>query len=108
MEVQFREPKNLEEFKKLISENKKVAIDFHATWCGPCKLIAPKFKKLAAEFPEIVYAKIDVDDVPDVAAEAGVRAMPTFLFYKDGEKFDEVVGANAAKLGEAIEKLKQA
>ncbi|KAJ8652156.1 thioredoxin [Lichtheimia ornata] len=108
MEVQFKEPKNLEEFHKLISENKKVAIDFHATWCGPCKLIAPKFKQYAASNPDITYAKIDVDDVADVAAEVAVRAMPTFVFYLDGQKFDEVVGANAAKLEEAIKKLASA
>ncbi|CDH53159.1 predicted protein [Lichtheimia corymbifera JMRC:FSU:9682] len=108
MEVKFEQPKNLEEFNKLIAENKKVAIDFHATWCGPCKLIAPKFKTFAAENSDVTYAKIDVDDVADVAAEVGVRAMPTFVFYLDGQKFDEVVGANAAKLKEAIEKLAKA
>ncbi|CDS12720.1 hypothetical protein LRAMOSA04905 [Lichtheimia ramosa] len=105
MQVQFREPKNLEEFNKLISENKKVAIDFHASWCGPCKIIAPKFEQMAVEFPDITYAKIDIDDVPDVAAEVGIRAMPTSMFYKDGLKWDEVVGAHTDKLGVAIQKL---
>lgn len=57
-------PKNLQEFHALISENKFVVIDFHATWCGPCKLIGPKFEKLPAEFPAFTFAKVDVDDVP--------------------------------------------
>ncbi|KAI8139911.1 thioredoxin [Fennellomyces sp. T-0311] len=105
MEVQFKEPKSLQEFNALISENKNVVIDFHATWCGPCKLIAPKFKKFAAENPNATYCKIDVDEVPDVAAELSIRAMPTFIFFKDGQKVDEVVGANAAKIEQAIKNL---
>ncbi|KAI7882731.1 thioredoxin-like protein [Lichtheimia hyalospora FSU 10163] len=107
-DYKFKEPKNLEEFHKLISENKKVVIDFHATWCGPCKLIAPKFKAFALEHSDVVFAKVDVDEVPDVAAEVAVRAMPTFVFYQDGQKVDDVVGANAAKLQQAIESLSKA
>jgi thioredoxin 1 len=57
-------PKNLEEFQALIKGNKLVVIDFHATWCGPCKVIGPKFDGLKDQYPNFVFAKVDVDDVP--------------------------------------------
>ncbi|KAI8577528.1 hypothetical protein K450DRAFT_251294 [Umbelopsis ramanniana AG] len=91
-----QEIKNLEEFKQLINGGKPVAVDFHAQWCGPCKVIGPKFIKLAEKFPDIVFAKVDVDEAADVAEEYSIRAMPTFMFFANGEKKDEVVGANAA------------
>jgi thioredoxin 1 len=55
-------PKNLAEFNALINTDKLVVVDFYATWCGPCKLISPKFEKLVDEYPEVVFAKVDVDD----------------------------------------------
>lgn len=61
--MSFQEPKNLEEFKALIAQDKLVIVDFHATWCGPCKLIAPKLAKLTEVYGDAVFAKVDVDDV---------------------------------------------
>ena len=80
-------------------------IDCFATWCGPCKVIAPKVVDMSKEFPNARFYKLDVDEVPDVAQELGVRAMPTFIFFKDGEKVDEVVGANPAKLKSTVQTL---
>lgn len=80
-------------------------IDCFATWCGPCKVIAPKVVEMSKEFPNARFYKLDVDDVPDVAQELGVRAMPTFIFFKDGEKVDEVVGANPTKLKSTVQTL---
>ncbi|ORZ17912.1 thioredoxin [Absidia repens] len=98
-------PKNLAEFNTLIASDKLVVVDFHATWCGPCKLIGPKFEKLVEEYPGVVFAKVDVDDVPDVAAEVGVRAMPTFMFFKNGSKVGEVVGASLPNIVNKIKEL---
>lgn len=84
---------------------KLVVLDCFATWCGPCKVIAPELVKFSEdpEFKEKVdFYKIDVDEVPDVAQELGVRAMPTFMLFKGGEKVAEVVGANKAALEKAI------
>ncbi|KAI7847522.1 thioredoxin-like protein [Circinella umbellata] len=103
--MSFEEPKTLEDFKKLISGDKLVVVDFHATWCGPCKLIAPKFKVFAENYTGAVFAKIDVDEVPDVAAEYSVRAMPTFMFFKNGNKLGEVVGANVANVENKIKEF---
>lgn len=77
-----------------------------ATWCGPCKAIAPKVVELSntEEFANVRFYKLDVDEVSDVAQELGVRAMPTFLIFKDGQKVGEVVGANPQALEAAVRK----
>ncbi|KAI8139912.1 thioredoxin-like protein [Fennellomyces sp. T-0311] len=103
--MSFEEPKSLAEFQALIQGDKLVVVDFHATWCGPCRLIAPKFKKFAETYTDAIYAKVDVDEVPDVAAEYSVRAMPTFMFFKNGAKVGEVVGANAASVESKIKEF---
>ncbi|KAL7314400.1 thioredoxin trx1 [Mucor circinelloides] len=97
-DVKFEEPKSLAAFKELISQDKLVIVDFHATWCGPCKMIAPKLQKLANTFTDAVFAKVDVDEVADVAAEYQVRAMPTIMYFRNGQKIGEVVGANMANI----------
>ncbi|EHY52682.1 thioredoxin trx1 [Exophiala dermatitidis] len=82
-----------------------VVLDCFATWCGPCKVIAPELVKFSEsdEFKDKVdFYKIDVDEVPDVAQELGVRAMPTFMLFKNGQKVGEVVGANKRALEQAI------
>lgn len=60
-------------------------MDFTASWCGPCKRIAPFFEELSAKYPSVTFIKVDVDDLDMVAGAAGIRAMPTFLIYKDGK-----------------------
>ncbi|EXJ74742.1 thioredoxin 1 [Cladophialophora psammophila CBS 110553] len=84
-----------------------VVLDCFATWCGPCKVIAPEVAKFSEsdDFKDKVdFYKVDVDEVPDVAQELGVRAMPTFMIFKNGEKVGEVVGANKHALEAAIRK----
>ncbi|KAF2871768.1 thioredoxin-like protein [Massariosphaeria phaeospora] len=79
-----------------------LVLDCFATWCGPCKVIAPQVVKFSDNYPDARFYKIDVDEVPDVAQELGIRAMPTFLLFKNGEKVGEVVGANPKALEAAI------
>ncbi|KFA63650.1 hypothetical protein S40285_03145 [Stachybotrys chlorohalonatus IBT 40285] len=81
-----------------------VVVDCFAPWCGPCRLIAPKVISLAQEYPDFKFVKFDVDELPDLAQELGVRAMPTFMIFRDGKKVDEVVGANPGALVQLIEK----
>lgn len=69
-----------------------------ATWCGPCKLIGPVFAKMEPKFPDVLFIKVDVEEVEDVAKEYQIRSMPTFMLFKDGEKKGEMVGAVPAKL----------
>ncbi|KAH7398164.1 thioredoxin-like protein [Pyrenochaeta sp. MPI-SDFR-AT-0127] len=80
-----------------------MVLDCFATWCGPCKVIAPQVVKFSDKYPNARFFKLDVDEVPDVAQELGIRAMPTFLLFKGGDKVAEVVGANPKALEAAIQ-----
>ncbi|KAF9970026.1 hypothetical protein BGZ73_007400 [Actinomortierella ambigua] len=83
----------------------KVIIDFYADWCGPCKIIAPKYNDLATKYPDIKFLKVNVDDLNASSEKAGVRAMPTFQTYHNGEKVGEALGANPAALIKLVEAL---
>uniref|UniRef100_A0A4W5K1J0 Thioredoxin n=1 Tax=Hucho hucho TaxID=62062 RepID=A0A4W5K1J0_9TELE len=88
--------------------DKLVVVDFTATWCGPCKNIAPFFKELS-ENPEnsnVVFLKVDVDEAADVSQYCEIKCMPTFHFYKNGKKVDDFSGANQATLEEKVKALK--
>ncbi|KAJ7515038.1 hypothetical protein O6H91_23G069100 [Diphasiastrum complanatum] len=80
------------------SKNKLIVVDFTATWCGPCKAIAPHFERLSKDYPNVIFLKVDVDRLPDVSSQWKVRAMPTFIFIKDGKQIDIIVGANKEEL----------
>jgi len=94
------------DFKKSIATGVSV-VDFYATWCGPCKVIAPKVVEFSKQYPNATYLKVDVDQLSDLAQEYGIRAMPTFMIFKDGEKVDELIGANPVKLEEKIKQYVQ-
>ncbi|BGP23258.1 thioredoxin [Rhodotorula toruloides] len=86
-------------FKAATSQDKLVIIDFWAT----CKVISPVFEKLESSFPNIGFLKCDVDAQEEVAAEVGIKAMPTFVLFKNGAKVGTVVGADPNKLKAALE-----
>eukprot|EP00047_Mylnosiga_fluctuans_P001568 m.220950 g.220950 ORF g.220950 m.220950 type:complete len:111 (-) comp10483_c0_seq1:65-397(-) len=101
---------NLTEFHEVIKTHPKVALDFTAKWCGPCRMIGPKFVAMAAEFPNVHFAKVDVDEAQDVASEVGIAAMPTFQFYHNGQQNTglAITGANEAKLRASVASLASA
>ena len=85
---------NDENLKQEIASGKPVVVDFWATWCGPCRMIAPIVEELAAQYDgQVLIGKYDVDDGADMAAEYGVRNIPTLLFFKDGQLVDRNVGS---------------
>ena len=89
-----------DEFDALLASNtgKAVVVDFTATWCGPCQRIAPVYEKMANEFPQAVFVKVDVDQNRDVAAQCGIRAMPTFKLFKNKSEIAMVQGGDESAL----------
>ncbi|CAN6327675.1 unnamed protein product, partial [Urochloa humidicola] len=85
------------------SAKKLVVIDFTASWCGPCRIIAPVFADLAKKNPNVVFLKVDVDELKAIAEQFSVEAMPTFLFMKEGDVKDRVVGAVKDELAKKLE-----
>jgi len=98
------------EYKSVMEEAKAAGklgvVDFTAVWCGPCRYIAPHFANFSEQFPEVVFMKVDVDEVSEVAASEGVNCMPTFMFFKGGSKVDTLEGADLESLKNLIEKHK--
>ena len=96
-----------ENFASLKAGSQPLVVDFWATWCGPCRMVAPIIAELAKEYDgKIVVGKCDVEDNEDLAAEFGVRNIPTILFFKNGEVVDKLVGAQPkAKLDEKFKAL---
>ena len=85
-------------YESIASEGTPIVLDFFATWCGPCKKIAPFIEELAKEYEgKVVVGKCDVDDNNDLAIKFGIRSVPTVLFIKGGEVADKVIGAAPKK-----------
>lgn len=74
-----------------------VVVDFWASWCGPCKMMAPEFKQAAAELePHVRFAKLDTESNQQTAAQFGIRSIPTMILYKEGKQVAQQAGAMSA------------
>lgn len=87
----------VDNFAELKAAGKPMMIDFWATWCGPCKRIAPEVEALAEQYAgQITIGKCDIEDNDDLAGEFAVRSIPTLVFIdKDGNQVDKLVGAHS-------------
>ena len=82
---------NVDQYNELIAKG-EVLVDFFATWCGPCNMLAPILEQVANENPELTIAKVDVDEVGALAQRYGIASIPTLLYFKDGELKNQGLG----------------
>ncbi len=80
--------------EEVLKASSVVMVDFWATWCGPCKIVAPVVEELAKEYDgKAKFAKVNTDENADLATKFNIRGIPTLIFFKDGEVKDQIVGA---------------
>lgn len=81
-----------ESFEKIKENGSCALVDFYADWCGPCKMIAPIIEEIAKEKPDLVIAKINVDELPEIAIAYGVQSIPTLILLENGSVKGKLVG----------------
>ncbi|KAI3991555.1 hypothetical protein MKX01_040565 [Papaver californicum] len=92
-------------------DGKIIVANFSASWCGPCRMLAPLFGELSEKYPTLIFLTVDVDDLSELSSSLDIRATPTFFFLKDGQQIDKLVGANKLellkKIPAALDSVKQ-
>lgn len=94
-------------FKSILTENDVVLVDFWATWCGPCRMLGPTVDEIAADYEgKVAVCKCNVDDADQVAAECGIRNIPTLMYFKGGQLVERSVGVvSKADIAGKLDKL---
>lgn len=93
--MKVKEIKSAEEFRKEVEEAQgPCVVDFFATWCGPCRVVAPVLEDLAAQYEgKVRFFKVDVDNLMEVASRFRITGVPTIVYFKDGKEAGRTVGA---------------
>ncbi len=93
--------------EEVLKSKKPVLVDFYAVWCGPCSMMAPVIDEIAEEMADkVVVGKVNVDESKEIAMNYGIRNIPTFLFFKNGEVAEKIVGAvDKSEITDVINKL---
>lgn len=96
---------SLSQLQALVNSPKVTVVDFYATWCGPCKAIAPEYDSMSRGYDsaKVTFCKVDVDRAQDCARQYNVTAMPTFIVFVNGELIEAIRGANMARLGQVVQ-----
>lgn len=95
-------------FRTLLNGHTYLVADFFATWCPPCKAVAPVYEQLSAanSVPgKVAFTKINIDEQRELAAQFQISSVPTFIIFKDGKPIEEIKGANAPALKRGVEKV---
>ncbi len=80
---------------EVLKSDQTVLVDFFATWCGPCKMLSPVVDEFAEDHPEVKVAKLDIDEVQEIAIKYGVMSVPTLAVFKNGEVVKNAVGVQS-------------
>ncbi|XP_065853591.1 thioredoxin H-type [Euphorbia lathyris] len=91
-----------EKLAEATKDGKIVIANFSATWCGPCRMIAPFYRELSDKYPSLMFLLVDVDELSDFSSSWDIKATPTFFFLRDGQQLDKLVGANKPELQKKI------
>ncbi|CBI32889.3 hypothetical protein AAG906_037096 [Vitis piasezkii] len=91
-----------EKLAEASKDGKIVIANFSATWCGPCKMIAPFYCELSEAHPSLMFLTVDVDELSEFSSSWDIKATPTFFFLRDGQQVDKLVGANKPELQKKI------
>jgi thioredoxin 1 len=84
-----------------------VAVDYYASWCGPCRILTPRFEQVAEANEDVTFVKCNTDDAPDLASSEGISALPTLKYYKDGVEVKKTTGlVTEEELQETVNSLK--
>ena len=81
-----------QEYEALAVSAELLVIDFYATWCGPCKMLAPVLEEVAAKYPDVTFVKVNVDEEEDLARKFRISVIPTLVFIKNGEAIKTSTG----------------
>ena len=79
--------------REVLQDSGTVLVDFWATWCGPCRMLAPILEELSGQHPELKIVKVDVDENRDLALQYGIESIPTLRVFRDGKLVNQAVGA---------------